>query len=86
MFQRGSPSPHGNVTAVVHTARFQPCLCVVSSREELAFVSVRFTKGQRAPFWKKKYVEKICPLMVPSPPASASGLPLLAPWVLCSFL
>lgn len=36
--------------------------------------------------WKKKYVDKICPLMVPSPPASASGLPLLAPWVLCSFL
>lgn len=61
MFQRGSPLPHGRATAVIHVVRIQPCLCMTSSREEPAFVSVRFTKGQRASFLEENIRRKALP-------------------------
>lgn len=46
-----------------HVVRIQPCLCMLtSSREEPAFVSVRFTKGQRASFLEENIREKALPL------------------------
>lgn len=70
MFQRGSPLPHGSVTAMIHVVLIQLCLCVTSSREEPAFVSVRFTKGQRASFLE----ENICRKDLPSSGSFSSCL------------
>lgn len=57
--QCGSPLPHKSVMAIIHMFCVQQCLCVASSLEESAFISIR-PDSQRvkvSSFWK----EKICP-------------------------